>query len=105
MDRKIDKVHKEIVRRLTERVLNELIENIENAIGNIEGCVESTEQYVDNAIEILERYKNAPQFKDMYNELDNIANEIEGMEEISEKLDKINDKLKEMLMKESGGNP
>jgi molecular chaperone GrpE (heat shock protein) len=109
MSRKIDKVHREIVKGLTKRVLNELIENIENSVGNLEGCVESTEQYVDNAIEILERYKNAPQFKDMYNELNNIANEIEGIEEISEKLDKINDKLKEMLMKvesgESGGNP
>ena len=108
MGRKIDKMHREIIKGLTKKVLNELMDNIENAIGNIEGCVESTEQEIDNAIEILERYKNAPQFKDIYNELNDIVNEIEGIEEISEKLDKINDKLKEMLMKvesdESGGN-
>ncbi len=85
------------------------IEYVDSAMSNVKGCVESTEQYIDNAIEILEQYKNAPQFKDMYDELNGIADEIEGIEEISEKLDKINDKLKEMLMKvesgESGGNP
>jgi methyl-accepting chemotaxis protein len=91
-------------RKVIRRVINNVIEHVENSIGNLEGCIESTEQEIDNAVELLEQYKNMPQFAEIVKELDKINDEIEGIEELSAQLSDISNRLRHLFYELLGGN-
>jgi len=92
-------------RRVIRRVINNVIEHVDNAIGDLEGCIENSEQEIDNAVELLGQYNNMPQFAEIAKELDKITDEIEGIEELSARLSEISDKLRHLFYELIGGNP
>jgi len=97
----VDKTDRKVIRR----VINNVIEHVENSVGNLEGCIESTEQEIDNAVELLEQFKNMPQFAEITNELNKINDEIEGIEELSARLSDVSNRLRHLFYELLGGNP